>query len=93
MPDLANWRMKVAIIAIVLALAMPPAFAQCQNGFANCWHCMRNTCWLQAGQVSYWGSLWGWFCNVSSRYTCGAGECNTHYLEVTSICEGTYYGN
>ena len=88
-----SWKHRLAAFLVLCGLAMPSAFAQCENGFANCWHCARNTCWAQAGNVSYFETLYSWYCNLSWSYGCGLGECDQFYLEVTSVCDGTCYGN
>lgn len=92
MKQLTLWRKKSVALVLLLGITVSSALGQCQYAYATCWHCVRNTCWSQAGQVSYWGSYYSHFCNVSSYYSCGAGECNNHYLEVTSVCDGVYYG-
>ncbi len=83
---------KLLIVPFVLiGLGIAPALSQCQYGFANCWHCARNMCWSQAGQLSYYGTLDSWYCSLFMWYARGAGECNYHELTVHSYCDGVWF--
>lgn len=85
------WRSLCRWLGLLCFSALFAAKAQCPSSFANCWHCVRNMCWSQSGQVSCIGSIDSWYCQLDSYYSCGAGECNRHMIRLRCVCDGYYY--